>query len=169
MARYTGQTETVLVHATQADEIAERVGSAQLRVWSLYYLGYARLMLGETGEAIAAIERSIELARVARTGLEFEAERLARLSEALLTAGDHPRALEVAQESVTLAQQRGNAAILPISYRVLAEALLASEDPGKIAVAQEALEKATAAVEASGARAELPFIERARQKLMPVS
>ena len=58
LARYTGQTETVLAHATQADEIAERVGSAQLRVWSLGFLGYARLMLGETGEAIAAARPS---------------------------------------------------------------------------------------------------------------
>jgi hypothetical protein len=158
----------MLAHATQADEIAERMGSAHLRVFTLYALGHARLMLGETGEAIAAIERSIELAREARTGLEQEALRVATLSEALLSAGDHSRALETAEESVTLALQRGNEAILPASYRVLAEALLASEDPGRSAPAQEALEKATAAVEATGARAELPLIERARQKLIPV-
>jgi adenylate cyclase len=169
LARYTGQTETVLAHASQAHEIAERVGSAFSRVGSLYFLGYARLMLGETGEAIAAIERSIELAREARTGLEFEAPRVAGLSEALLSAGDHVRALEAAEESVTLALQRGNTAFLPNCHRVLAEALLASDDPGRIAAAEEALEKAIAAVEATGARAELPFIERARQKLIPVS
>ena len=126
-------------------------------------------MLGETGEAIAAIERSLELAREARTGLEYEAAHVAGLSEALLSAGDHVRALEAAEESVTLALQRDNTASLPLCYRVLAEALLASDDPGRIAAAQQALENATAAVQASGARAELPFIERARQKLMPVS
>jgi tetratricopeptide (TPR) repeat protein len=169
LARYTGQTETVLAHATQAHEIAERVGSAYSRVGSLYFLGYARLMLGETGEAIAAIERSIELAREARTGLESEAVRVAGLSEALLSAGDHVRALEAAEESVTLALQRGNTAFLPHCYRVLAEALLANDDPGRIAAAQRALDNATAAVRASGARAELPFIERAREKLTPVS
>jgi hypothetical protein len=77
--------------------------------------------------------------------------------------------LEAAQESVTLALQRGNAAILPISYRVLAEALLASQDPGRTTAAQQALEDATAAAEGTGARAELPFIERTRQKLMALS
>jgi adenylate cyclase len=169
LARYTGQTEAALAHATQAYEIAERIGSALSRVWSLYFLGYARLILGETGEAIAFIERSIELARDCRTGLEVEPQLVAGLSEALLSAGDHPRAREAADESVALAVQRGNATILPTSYRVLAEALLASEDPDDVAEAEEALDKATAAVQATGARAELPSIERVRQKLIPVS
>jgi hypothetical protein len=52
--------------------------------------------------------------------------------------------------------------------RVLAEALLASDGSGKVAAAQEALEHATAAAEATGFRSELPFIERAREKLVPV-
>ncbi len=34
---------------------------------------------------------------------------------------------------------------------------------------KEALQEATAAAEATGARAELPFIERARARLVPVS
>jgi adenylate cyclase len=169
LARYTGQIETVLAHANQGYEIAERIGSSFSRIRSLQYLGFARLMLGETGDAIAAFERSIELAREARTGLEFEALRVAGLSEALLNAGDYPRALVMAQESVALALQRGNAAILPMSYRVLAEALLASEDRGNVAAAQHALDDATAAIETTGARAELPFIERTRAKLVLVN
>jgi tetratricopeptide (TPR) repeat protein len=169
LAYYTEPNEAMLDHATQADEIAERVGSAQLRVWTLYSLGLVRWMRGETDEGIAALERSKELARESRTGLEHEALRAAVLAEVLLSAGQRSRALETAEESVALALQRGNEAALPMCHRVLAEALLASEDPGKIAAAQEELQEATAAVEATGARAELPFIERARQKLIPVS
>jgi hypothetical protein len=48
----------------------------------------------------------------------------------------------------------------------------AIEPPGAASVekpAQAALESARAAVEATGARAELPFIERAREKLLPAS
>ena len=67
-----------------------------------------------------------------------------------------------------LARERGNEATLAICYRALAEALLASDGPGKVAAAQEALEKATAAAEATGFRSELPFIERAREKLVAV-
>jgi class 3 adenylate cyclase/tetratricopeptide (TPR) repeat protein len=168
LARYTGELETVLSHATQGYEIAERIGSAFSRVLALHYLGYARFMIGEADEAIAAIERSIALGREARTGLEQEALRFAGLSEALLSAGDCQRALDAAQESVTLGRERGNESMLAISYRVLAEALLAGEGPDKVAAAKEALEKATAAAEATGARGELPFIERAREKLVPV-
>jgi tetratricopeptide (TPR) repeat protein len=169
LARSTEELETVLSHATQAYEIAERIGSAFSRVQALYFLGYARLMIGEPDEAIAALERSIELGREARTGLELEALRFAGLSEALLSAGDHQRALDAAQESVTLSRERGNEVVLAISYRVLAEALLAGDGPGKVAAAKEALEQAAAAAEATGARAELPFIERARARLIPVS
>jgi tetratricopeptide (TPR) repeat protein len=169
LARFTGELEMVLSHATQGYEIAERIGDAFSRVWALYFLGYARFMVGEPDEAIAAIESAIELGREARTGLESEALRIAGLSEVLLSAGDYHRALDAAQESVTLARERGNESTLAISHRVLAEALLAGDGPDKVAAATDALEKATAAAEATGARAELRFIERARAQLIPVS
>jgi class 3 adenylate cyclase/tetratricopeptide (TPR) repeat protein len=169
LARLTGELETVLPHATQGYEIAERIGDAFSRLYALYALGYARFLVGETDEAIIALERSIELGREARTGLEFESLRIAGLAEALLSAGEHQRALDAAQESVTLARERGNEAVLAISHRVLAEALLAGDGPDKVAMATDALDQATMAAEATGARAELPFIERARTQLIPVS
>ena len=67
-----------------------------------------------------------------------------------------------------LARERGNESMLAICYRVLAEALLASDGPGRVAAAQDALKKATEAAEATGFRSELPFIERAREKLVAV-
>jgi class 3 adenylate cyclase/tetratricopeptide (TPR) repeat protein len=168
LARINGQTELALGHATQGYELAERIGSAFSRIWALYNLGYARFMVGETDEAIVALERSIELGREARTGLENDSYRVAGLSEALLSAGDTARALQAAEESVSLARERGSEMSFAICYRVLAEALLASDRPGKIAAAQEALEKATEATEATGFRSELLFIERAREKLVAV-
>ncbi len=168
LARFTREVETVLSHATQGYEIAERIGDAFSRVLALYCLGYARLMVGEPDEAITALERSIELGREARTGLQWEALLSAGLAEALLSAGDHQRALDTARESVTLARERGNESMLAVACRVLAEALLAGDGPDRVAAAKEALDQAAAAVEATGARAELHFIERAREKLVPV-
>jgi len=168
LARTTGRGELALTHATQGYEIAERLGGAFSRVWALYYLGYARHMVGESSAAVTAIERSIELGREARTGLEFESQRLAALSEARLGAGDPGGALEAAEESVQLAHERGNESMLSFGYRALADALLDSEEPGRVLAAQEALEKATTAAEATGLRAELPLIERTREKLIPV-
>ncbi len=169
VARTNGQGELALARATQGFEIAERIGGAFSRVWALYYLGYARHMVGEFREAVATIERSIELGREARTGLEFESQRVAALSEALLGAGDHDGALAAAEESLRLAHERGNESMLPFGYRVLAEALLAGDGPDRVAAADEALGRATAAVEATGSRAELPLIEHAREKLVTLT
>lgn len=136
----------------------------------LHRFGVELLLVQELRrDAIAAIERSIELGREARTGLETESLRVAGLSESLLNAGDREKALQAAEESVRLARERGNEGLLATCYRVLAEALLAGDGPGKVAAAEEALDKAAAAVEATGLRAELPFIECARQKLVPVA
>jgi hypothetical protein len=51
---------------------------------------------------------------------------------------------------------------------VFAEALLASGAPDSAAPARDALERAMAAVNAVGARMELPLIERTRIRLAPV-
>ncbi len=169
LARFTGQTDALLGHATQAYEIGERLGDAFSRGWSRFYLGYAHLLLGDTSEAIPLLEESIALPRESRTGLEQEALRLAGLSQALLMAGEHPRALEVAEQSVVTALERGSDVHLPNAYSVLAEALLASGGAGNVAAAQQALNDAAGAVQATGANGELPLIERLREKLVPVS
>lgn len=164
LARYTGDTDTALTHGPKGYEIAERIGSAFSRVWQTYFYGCAQLMAGETRDAIALIERANELSRQARTGLELESLRLATLAEALLQAEEPARALETARRAVGLALERSNDAALPHCYRVLAEAILESDQEGGIAAAQDALEKAGAAVAATDARAELPFIEQARER-----
>jgi adenylate cyclase len=165
LARYRGKTDDVLAHGTQAYEIGERIGDAFSRAWALDCLGRAHLMLGESAEAIAALDGAIALSRESRTGLESEPNRLAALSEALLVAGDRQRALATARESVAIALERGSEASLTQCYPALAEALLAGGDEGRVAAAREALDSAAAAVKATGARAELPFIERVREKL----
>ncbi len=169
LARYSGQVDTVRAHATRSREIAERFGYAYSRVWSLFGLGYAELMLGDAECAVEHFERSVALAREAHTVLDLESWLLAGLAEALLGAGDRTRALATVEESITLARQRGNEAILAISYRVLADVVLSSENPERMPRAQDALDKATAAVGASGAYAELRFIDRARETLASVS
>jgi tetratricopeptide (TPR) repeat protein len=168
LARIGGPTDNVLAHATHAYEIGERIGDAFSRAWALYYLGYAHLILGESAEAIAAFEGSITCSRESRTGLESEPRRLAGLSQALLMAGDQKRALKAARESVALALERASELALGEGYRALAEALLAGGDAGRVAAATEALDDAAAAVKATGARVELPFIERVRQNLIPL-
>jgi adenylate cyclase len=165
VSRYRGESEKALRDGRRAYEIAEVVGSAFSRVWQLFFFGYACVLTGEAAEAIEAIERSIVLARQARTGLELEPLRWAALAEALLAHGERARALTVAEEAVRLAHERGNRGTLPHAYRVLAEALVAGGDASVVGPASEALRKATEAAHATGALVELPLIERVRRKL----
>jgi adenylate cyclase len=169
LARFSGDADGALAHATQAYEIGERIGDAFSRALARYYLGQAHLMLGDSGEAIAAFEGSLALSREARTGLESESLRLAALAEALLAAGEHERALGTAREAIAVALERGSDSALPRAYRVLAELVLAGSGDDRIAAATDALDKATAAVEATGARGELQFIELVRERLIPVA
>ena len=55
LARSTGQQELALGHATQAYEIAERIGDAFSRIFALYSLGCARLMAGEASKAVTLL------------------------------------------------------------------------------------------------------------------
>jgi hypothetical protein len=155
----------VLSHGQQSYEIAERMGSAYSRVWQTYFFGCAQPMAGELDDAIEAIECSIALAREARTALELETRRIASLAEARLEAGDVSRAIELADQSISVARGRGNRPSLPYGYRVLAEAVLASERPDRVTVAQDALQNGLAAAKATGALVELPMLERVAASL----
>jgi class 3 adenylate cyclase/tetratricopeptide (TPR) repeat protein len=166
LARYAGATQETLVGAMHANEITTRIGSPFSRVWSLFLVGEAQLMLGDSSEAIIAIEASLELARNEGIGLEFEPWRIARLSEALLHTGEHDRAVALASDAVELALQRRTPVALPICYRALAEALCAHGEPSHVIAANAALDSALEMAELTGAIAELPFVEQTRQKLM---
>jgi len=169
LAHLSGETELVIAHGTEAYEIGERIGDAFSRALGLFYFGWAQLMSGDAAAAIPAIEDSIACSRETRTALEQESLRLATLAEAQLALGDCERALASAQEAVAITLERASHIALPWSERVLAETLLAAGGDGRVAAASEALDRATAAVDATGARAELPFIEQARERLIPVS
>ncbi len=165
LTRYTGETEIVLDHATRCFEIAERIGSTLSLAIASGVVGRAHLILDRAGEAIGPLEQALRLARESRTGLENEAYWLEGLSEALLAVGDRARALEAAQTAVTLAHRRGTKLLYATCHRALAEALLGCGDPGSVTSAEQALAAALEAVEETGVRAELPFIERARERL----
>src|SRR5439155_1422030 len=76
-AYFQGEPEAALGHARQALEIAERIGSSFSRALAWLWLGVAERMRGEWRRAIEAIERSLAIVREGRTGVEWEAWRLA--------------------------------------------------------------------------------------------
>jgi hypothetical protein len=165
----------------EANRLSLEIGDPAVRIATTLSPIYARFLLGRLPQPLALTEEGIalgaqnptlgalEFAHQAQTGLDAEAFWLAGLSEALLAADDRSRALEVAQQAVTLARQRGSKVFLPTCYRALAEALLGSDQPGCAAHAREALQRAEAAARRTGAHAEIPLIARAGQGLALVS
>lgn len=124
IARLGGETDGVLAHATHAVEIAERIGDGFSRALAQQWLGVAHLIEGRPGEAAAAFERSLAIARERGTGLEYEPFCLSMLARAVLESDEADRALAYADQAVELAQGRGLEAIAGGCRRTRAQVLL---------------------------------------------
>jgi len=90
---------------------------------------------------------------------------LAGFADALRVAGDNARALEVARDAVRRAQRYGTDVLLPITHRAYTDALLTSGGDDAAEQAQRELDAAIAMVHTTGAKYEVPFIERTRAQL----
>ncbi len=158
LAYYRGDPEAARGHAEQALEVAERTGSGFSRTWSWSFLGWAHSALGEWKQAIAAIERSMAIAKERRTAIEGTGLRLMILGESHLGLGDAGRALELVREGLALAVAQG--AIFNEIYgnRALARALLASAGPAARVEIEAALARALELVHESGARVDEPLV-----------
>ena len=128
LAYLVGEPGAVLHHARAAIETADRIGNAFSRTFARTFLGLAHTMRGEWPEAVAAHERSIEIARAGRLGVEEES-RLALLGEARLGLGDAGQAREAVEEALALARARGNVWSEMLAGLSWARVVLASGGP----------------------------------------
>ena len=168
LARSTGQTELALAHATQGYELAERIGDAFSRIFALYSLGYARFMRGETARrSPRSSARSSSAAKPAPAS--------SRSRRGWRGCPRHCWAPAIAigrwKRRRSRCGSRASAATRgcsPSATGCSPRRSWPARSTARLAAAQEALEKAAAAAEATGLRSELPFIERAREKLVPV-
>jgi class 3 adenylate cyclase/tetratricopeptide (TPR) repeat protein len=157
-ARATGEQDGVIEEARRALETAERSASPFSQVVARAYLGRAYALRSEWPEAVADLERSLELARARRTGLETEAGILADLAEASLEVGNAKRALQLANEAVEVARHRHLALDECVAGRVLARVLLETSRGSKRRAARKALERSLDIAREIGARALEPGI-----------
>ncbi|MEN8184396.1 MAG: hypothetical protein ABFS46_17870, partial [Myxococcota bacterium] len=151
--------------AFAAMEIAEELGSPYSLVIAHRDLGTAHLAAGRPGEAIAALERSVELANEHRIGLDMEPWSLARLSGAHLAAGESERAVAAAQQAAALADARGVRMFAPLARLALARAILAREARDGGDRIEEVLGEAEALVAQTGGRVISPGIVECRAEL----
>jgi predicted ATPase/class 3 adenylate cyclase len=151
-ARATGRHEGALADAQRGLEIAERNGSPFSQTIALAYLGRAHALLSEWPAAVSALERSLALARLRKTGLETEAAILADLATALLASRSPQRALRIANEASQVARRRGLLLDEGLADLVLARVLLATSRGAKRRPARKHLERALALARSIGAR-----------------
>jgi tetratricopeptide (TPR) repeat protein len=163
--RAIGDLGDVRAAARQAMEIAEELGSTFSRVNAYNYLGTAQLLHDDWAEAERALSTALELARLNRTGREYEAQLLLRLARARLGRGDAAGARRAAEEAVTLAGERGQPSYEGQARIALARALCESEGGKARAAIEGELARASALLETTGCRAFVPRIAEARAEL----
>jgi class 3 adenylate cyclase len=163
-----GDTSGALEHANRAVEIAERTGGTFLRGDTYGHRGLAHVLRGEWDEAIAELERSLEILREARTPSEGP-WRLAHLAEAYLGAGQSERARETAKQAVVMAVTHGTRYYELVAQLVLVRVLIGAEGVGAKTEIEAALERLAALIEEIGARGYEPFLHEQRARLAELS
>ena len=169
VAYFGGRPEAAMAHARQAVEIAEQIGSSQSRARAWLSLGLAERMRGQWKPAIEALERSLDIARAQRAGVDVDGWRLALLGESYLGLGDHERALEVVEEGVTIARAQGSVFNEIYANVALARILLAGARADAAGAVEEALDRAEDLVGAAGAATFQPLIDDERAELARVA
>ena len=172
MARCTGEESfegvgDARVAVRESVRIAEEIGSTFSRVVAYGNFGALHATFGEWDEAEPATTTALELGRERRVGLEFESLNVAVLSQIALGKGDTARARTLAEESIALAEQRGQA-VCVIQCVALARALCASEGRKSRDAVERTLKAAEASVAETGARGLEPLIPEARAELARV-
>ena len=111
VARYAmlgGDHERAIEVGSEALEISERLGRADLSARLVLTIGTARTMVGDPG-GIGEVERSIEMADAANLP-SLRWNGMVNLASLLLEAGDARAASRVHQQSLQVAEASGNAA-----------------------------------------------------------
>ncbi len=145
-------------------ELTERLGDVFSRSLALANLCAAELAAGDFAAALESIEEAERLYREAmEDGGEMESWRATLRAEALLGAGRHREAAELAAWAASAAAERGMLWPLPLALHALGRARAAAGEDG----AREALDEAAAVAERTGALVNLEAIEASRQELAP--
>jgi tetratricopeptide (TPR) repeat protein len=158
VAAFAGDVEMGLRHARSALEGVEKVGSSFGRVYVYWILGQVLVSGGSAPEAIGQLTAAIDLVRAAGVGAFVESFAFAELADACRAAGDLPGARSAVEHGfAALRDANGARPRLELAWACVLRT------SGDLTGAAAALDRARAAVAATGARIYLPFahVERA--------
>jgi class 3 adenylate cyclase/tetratricopeptide (TPR) repeat protein len=157
-----GDVEGGLAIARRNRELTERLGDVFSRSLSLANLAWAQLAAAEYEESLASIDEAERLYREAMdNGGEMESWRKQMRAQALTGVGRVEEAIEVAEEAVRIAGERGMLWSYPIANLALARARVVGGRDG----VGEALDDAERVAERTGATSLLNDIRKERDTL----
>ncbi|AUY50016.1 AfsR/SARP family transcriptional regulator [Streptomyces sp. CB01881] len=133
-----GQTETAVRSVTDAVATARASKNGPCLADTLYQLGVVLSSTDEPGTAVGHLREAHRLYQSQQNRLR-EGYTLARLSSALLAAGQHAEAAEAAEESLAIGLEMDSAYCQGLANAALGEALLGLAQPARgLACLQEA-------------------------------
>jgi class 3 adenylate cyclase/tetratricopeptide (TPR) repeat protein len=139
---HAGENDGALSHAQQALDIGERLGDSFSRTWSWAFLGGAEMLQGHWDQAIAALERALEMSREQRTAVDGRGWSRFWLGEAYLGLGDTDRAIDLIREGLEAMRSQKQPFPTAYGHLILGRTLLTS--PGAPAAEEAAAELAQA-------------------------
>jgi class 3 adenylate cyclase/tetratricopeptide (TPR) repeat protein len=157
LAWLTGDARFAMEHARRGLEAAEALGSAFSRSQAYGALSLAYRLNEQWDEAAAACEQSLAILRESGTGIADEGFKMAGLAEIYLRQGRKELARATAEEAVTFASRYQRVAEC-YARIILARVLLATEGVQAAGAVQEALMRALAVIQETGATSMEPFI-----------
>ncbi len=165
LASIQGDERTALEEASRAVQLAETTGTSLNRCLAQLGLGMAQVGARQPREALVALERGLAIARESRVGLIFEARFLATLGEAYLDLGDHDRACAATEEAIAAAERLGTRVWAIDAYVSRARVLLRSHGAAARPAVEDAIARAAALIDETGARLRQPWLHIVRAKL----
>lgn len=149
-------------HANQLGRIANRAAVPYWLVLASFCQGAAASIAGDFAEADGFYQQALDASRRGKAGLEFEARMLAFQADNLARAGDTVRAGEVAAEAISVARRKADRLAECHANVVAAEVCLMRRGSQHTLEAATLLDRASALIAETGAKAYEPMVLRAR-------
>jgi class 3 adenylate cyclase/tetratricopeptide (TPR) repeat protein len=142
---------TAATHASRISVLAERHGSAYMRVYALASEGVAKALQRDFAPSMDCFARSLEVIRSTKVAMNYEADVLAGLADCLFRSTDYVRAVTTAREAIEVARARSARSPEIRALVTLGTALVATEGIARSADAESLFAQAEQLIALTGA------------------
>jgi tetratricopeptide (TPR) repeat protein len=162
---WSGETATTLASAEQGVEIAERHGAPYVVAMARGSLADALRLARRYQEALEAYQKTLDLMRTKRVGLQWQPHVVCGQALACSALGEHEKAIAQARSALEEPVRGGNRRAEDLALLTLARVLLAAGDPALYDEVERTVERAEALCEETGMRVHRPCLLEVRAAL----